>query len=218
LRAAIREPVTLKGTETKERRDDFPKAFFLDSDFCHLSGLDIPNPRVSIPTEIANLVGDFAEIRAMALKFFQTIHSWLPIISRRRFYHHVLNPLVSPSADTTLLLLSMKLVASPHREQMDSSKNPLYLAVKRLFLELEISGALTIQLLQAGVLISVYEYGNAIYPSAYISIGVCARYGTAVAINLPMSSAGASDWKWVELEEQRRIWWAILALERYAAP
>jgi hypothetical protein len=109
----------------------------------------------------------------------------------------------------------MKLVVSSHQELTDASKNPLYLAVKRLFLELEISGALTIQLLQAGVLISVYEFGNAIYPSAYISIGVCARYGTILAVNSPTSSAGVGGRNWVELEVQRRIWWAILALERY---
>ena len=204
--------------DMRERRDGFPKAFFLDSAFCQLSGLDIPNLRISIPAEIVSLVGDLSEIRAMALTFFQTIHSWLPIISRRRFYHHVLNPLVSPSADTTLLLLSMKLAVSTHREFTEASRNPLYLAVKRFFLEFEISGALTIQLLQAGVLISVYEFGNAIYPSAYISIGICARYGSTLAVNSPMGSAGVGGRDWVELEEQRRIWWAILALERYDLP
>lgn len=70
MRRVLHEPATLKGAETKERQNDFPKAFFLDSDFCRLSGLEIPNPHVLIPTEIANLVGDFAELWAIALKFF----------------------------------------------------------------------------------------------------------------------------------------------------
>jgi hypothetical protein len=112
----------------------------------------------------------------------------------------------------------MKLVIPSHRELTDAARNPLYLAVKRLFLEFEISGVLTIQLLQAGVLISVYEFGNAIYPSAYISIGVCARYGTTLTVNSPTSSVGVGGREWAELEEQRRIWWAILALERYDLP
>jgi hypothetical protein len=92
----------------------------------------------------------------------------------------------------------------------------MYLAAKRFCAETELAGNLTIPFLQATIFIAIYELGHAIYPSAYLSIGSCARYGTALGINNDGKSSGRHPPdNWVELEEIRRVWWGILILDRY---
>jgi hypothetical protein len=70
-------------------------------------------------------------------------------------------------------------------------------------------------MIQAGLLISVYELGHAIMPAAYISIGSCAREGIALGIherNAPQMLRQPVNWPaW---EERQRVWWLIIILDR----
>jgi hypothetical protein len=76
---------------------------------------------------------------------------------------------------------------------------------------------MSIHVLQAGILITFYELGQAIYPAAYLSVGSCARYGLALGIDklslIPPSEGDASQ-AWNEQEESRRVWWAVLIFDR----
>ncbi|KFY02421.1 hypothetical protein V490_00506 [Pseudogymnoascus sp. VKM F-3557] len=87
--------------------------------------------------------------------------------------------------------------------------------VKQLHFDIESSGTLSIQVLQAAVLIALYELGHAIYPAALLSVGRCARYATALDINKPTASLGSIKLPWIEEEESRRVWWAIAILDRF---
>lgn len=64
------------------------------------------------------------------------------------------------------------------------------------------------------VLIALYEIGHGIYPSAYVSIGTCARYGLALGLDRELNVFDNSPRRWIELEEKRRAWWAVLILDR----
>ena len=71
-------------------------------------------------------------------------------------------------------------------------------------------------MLQAGILIAIYELGQAIYPAAYLTVGACARFGLGLAINT-LSKAppgGVDERSWNEIEEKQRVWWAVLLLDR----
>lgn len=76
---------------------------------------------------------------------------------------------------------------------------------------------MTPQLLQANVLVAAYEIGHAIYPGACLFVGRCAIIGKALGLdnrkNAPqmLRRYGA----WAELEELRRLWWAILLLDKW---
>jgi hypothetical protein len=74
---------------------------------------------------------------------------------------------------------------------------------------------MSIQVLQAGLLLSLYELGHAIYPSAYLSIGACARYAYALGINKDANTQVSKVLTLVELEENRRVWWGIVILDRF---
>jgi hypothetical protein len=75
---------------------------------------------------------------------------------------------------------------------------------------------ISIQVLQAGLLLSLYELGHAIYPSAYLPIGACTRYAYALGINKDAKTQAAKVLTLVELEENKRVWWAIIILDRLA--
>jgi hypothetical protein len=109
----------------------------------------------------------------------------------------------------------MKLIVSMPPKQTNNPQTPTYFAAKRFYLEAESAGVFSIQVLQAGLLISLYELGHAIYPSAFLSIGTCARYAYALGINGNATSQISKPFTWVEQEERRRVWWGIVILDRF---
>lgn len=173
---------------------------------------------IPIPAHVTAIIGNVTNIRIFASHFFDTIQSWMPIISKKRFYDHYLHPLSQPRADLALLFLCMKLIISIPPKHTKNPQTPTYLAAKQFYLEVETAGIFSIQVLQAGVLISLYELGHAIYPSAFFSIGACARYAYALGIDGNATSQVSKPFTWVEQEERRRVWWAIVILDRFAAP
>ncbi|KAL7790695.1 hypothetical protein V8C43DRAFT_73258 [Trichoderma afarasin] len=188
--------------------------FFLDAVLFQQSQLRaFDNPPV--PEYIEVYSSDSASIRPVAAQFFNDVHPWIPIISKRRFYHQLLNPLSPRRADFVMIIIAMRLITWSPSEPMVEPRSPMYLAAKRYCAETELAGNITITFLQATIFIAIYELGHAIYPSAYLSIGACARYGTALGINNDGKSSGRHPPDdWVELEEMRRAWWGILILDR----
>ena len=91
---------------------------------------------------------------------------------------------------------------------------PAYLALKKLYLELEIQGIVSIQVLQAGILIALFELGHAIFPSAVVSVEASVRYGQELGINWGAKFPEKKPFSWVDIAEQNRVWWAIVILDR----
>ena len=148
------------------------------------------------------------------MQFFTTIYSWLPIVSKRRFSERLLNPLIQPRSDGVLLLLSIRLITTPPSPDMPTSKTPIYLATKQFYFKVLGAGTSSIYVLQAGILISLYELGHALYPSAYWTIASCARYGVAFGMNGKGTLQTNMSLDWDETEERKRAWWAVLILDR----
>lgn len=109
---------------------------------------------------------------------FDTIHSWMPIISKKRMDLGI--PAQNPGPDLAMLFLSMKLITtSANTVQRDS----LYRLAKRFLMDLECHGVVSLLCLQATVLVALYEYSHAIYPGASMTIGVCTRYAELLGIS-----------------------------------
>lgn len=79
----------------------------------------------------------------------------------------------------------MKLLTpgSPSPATSPNSAPQLYDKAKRCLQFLEGSGVMSIRLLQAFLLLALYETGNAIYPAAFLTVGHCARMGHALGIH-----------------------------------
>ena len=66
----------------------------------------------------------------------------------------------------------------------------------------------------------LYEMGHAMYPAAYLTVGECSRYGLAMGLYRSCSPTSVIEdaemrgRSWNEIEENRRVWWAVLIFDR----
>jgi hypothetical protein len=191
----------------------FPPVFFLDVDIFRQGQLELPSPGVGVPMYVSDLLGGHEMVREMAASYFGNAYPWMPFISKTWSYKHLLSPLSPVHADSTLLLLSMQLINWMPSIGADP-RTAAYSAAKRFFLELETAGTLSTRVIQAGLLIALYEMGHCIYPAAYLSIGVCSRHAVALGLDKDIKRCHISGLPWDKVEERRRVWWAILILDR----
>jgi Fungal specific transcription factor domain len=173
-------------------------------------GLEIPRAGASIPSYVKEIIGDSASIKITATEFFNTIHVWFPILSKTKFYSQVLNPLSQLRADVALLIMSIKLLTWYPSKHDSAPRTLLYKLTKRFYSEIEESGIGSVQVLQAGIFIALYEFGHAIYPAAYLSTGACARLG--VMFGFDRNEVDGQGW--MDVEERKRAWWGVLILDR----
>lgn len=169
---------------------------------------------------------DRSNLHEVMTSYFEGVHAWFPILSPKRFIEASLNPWADRRADNILLLLCMKLVSSfPSTPEKWDKSQRLYEKIKRYQLDLQLVGCyLSLQYLQAELLIAVYEFGHVLYPAAYLTIGSCARLGTALGIDkiqaeqIPRRGTGGYvhiPWTMAD-EENSRAWWAATILDRFA--
>ncbi|KAH8811225.1 hypothetical protein F5884DRAFT_854586 [Xylogone sp. PMI_703] len=208
----VSSTTTLKGdtVQSLATGSEFPAVLFSSPEVFRRAHIEIPRLEMTVPNDIMELVGDVSGIRAITDKYFTLVHPWWPIICKRRFYQLLLNPFSQRRPELYCLAISMKLMLLYSEE----TGHGLYSAAKHLHLELNIAGGFSIYVLHAGILITLYELGHSIYPSAFLSIGACARYLVALGINRN-SLATFGDLSFDEVEEKRRAWWAILVLDRF---
>lgn len=134
----------------------------------------------------------------------------MPIISKAKFYSHLLHPLSQRHVELSLLVLCMRLLCSSSAALQGST----YRMARRLYSDTVSAGLLSIEILQAGILLALYEVGHALYPAAYLSVGMCARHGAALDLDKAISHSAVLHLPWSEIEERRRVWWSILILDR----
>jgi hypothetical protein len=77
----------------------------------------------------------------------------------------------------------MKLIISRPTDSIDGPQTSIYMSAKRFLSLMEAAGTVSLFVLQAGLLITWYEYGQAIYPAAWMSAGWCVRYGNLLGVN-----------------------------------
>ena len=59
----------------------------------------------------------------------------------------------------------------------------VYDNIKYCLYMLERQGIVSLQLLQATMIVALHEISNAIYPAAYLTVGHCARLGQAMGLH-----------------------------------
>ncbi|KAJ5216964.1 hypothetical protein N7468_009972 [Penicillium chermesinum] len=192
------------------------QAAFLDAEFWQ-SNCALQKSRCeSAPPDAIALLGDLSDIALIKARYFSpgSAHTWMPIISQIRLDRFSIRNVNSVPSDIVALLLCMKLVQEV--PATDSSAPPgLYFVTKRLINEQEMSGILTFRLLQANILLSVYELGHGIFPNAYMTVGHCARSAVALGIHNQSAPQLAGRMRsWIDLEERQRAWWMIIILDR----
>ncbi|KAI6757060.1 hypothetical protein HG530_011658 [Fusarium avenaceum] len=207
------------------RTIDIPPSFartaaikFIDPNLFRDAWLEVPRLNLVIPDDVTFQLGDSQQVRDTTSKFFRLTRSWMPIVNRKRHVAAVLNPLTPCRRPAALLALCMKLCCLPVLDNNGAERTSLYRLAKRFYSDVESTEDLSVQVLQAAICIAIFEIGDAIYPAAYLTVGVCARYGIAMGldhVNKERESGDNRAASWMEVEEARRVWWGILVLDRF---
>jgi hypothetical protein len=134
---------------------------------------------------VLEILGDGPAVQVVISDFFDTIHTWMPIISKKRLTRNMLNPMWEAGPDLAFIFICMKLMITRPQESLEVSQNPIYTAAKRFLALMEASGVVSLMVLQGYILIALYEIGQSIYPAAWMTVGSCARYGLLLGIHDP---------------------------------
>ncbi|KAI0547029.1 hypothetical protein F4679DRAFT_555578 [Xylaria curta] len=219
-----------------ERRQRTNNALAFSSDV-FLAGSIPLEPAVSEATiyaEVNRLIrstGRFLD--DVSASYFQSIHRYLPFISRVRFQSDLVTVGAVPSAGFSVLLLSMCLATL--RTQPDAStvngtrkadRKAFHLATRSLYSRVQTLFSPSLSFIQAGLLLSLYEYGHGRPEDALASIAGCARMAYAARIHrsssyLPRSPKPTDDSNIptemeirLDIEEAANTWWGVIICER----
>ncbi|KAI0859643.1 hypothetical protein F4860DRAFT_481723 [Xylaria cubensis] len=241
-----RSPIRVHSRQTSrsrplpiERRQRNSDALELSSDVV-LSGIIPLEPaasEASIYAEANRLIRSTSRfLDDVSASYFQSIHRYLPFISRVRFQSDLVTVGAVPSAGFSVLLLSMCLATM--RTKPDAPAVPLasgtrkadrkalHLATRSLYSQVQTLFPPSLSLIQAGLLLSLYEYGYGRPDDALASIAGCARMAYAARIHrsssyIPRSPKPTDDSSILtetdirlEVEEAANTWWGIIICER----
>jgi hypothetical protein len=204
-------------SRTTSHAIDFPSVLFLDPRILSYGQLAFNDTTFTVPTYILQMLGDDDEIQLTTSKYFDRIHQWMPFVSKKRLHDIQLKSSYPTRPDVVMLLLCMKLSIEMPTTDQRARQSSLYGAVKHLLLELERSSELSLPVLQSMVLLGLYEVGHAIYPAAFLTIGTCARYANTLGIGTQTPLPSRMVLTLVEIEERRRVWWAVVILDRFVS-
>lgn len=196
----------------KAMNNEFPSTFFLDHHLFspithHLPSQGVP----SFVQKAIHLTKD--DWPSICDDFFSTIHTWLPILSRKVLIEQIQSGSHEHEGENAVLLLSLKLSTHPIDASDDSQ---LYHAVKSCLFFAESGGFLSLRLVQALLLLCLFELGHGMYPAAYLTAGRVARLACTIGLHDRKQAVQlyVSPETWTQREEQRRTWWAVLLVER----
>lgn len=194
------------------------------SDLVHTSVLQTnarrppPSMHAIFYSQVGNIVQtDGQYFESILTRYFDGVHIWLPILSKKRFYDRLKVLPLEPSADFSVLLLAMRLITQhpSSNSEMNQDREILYLATKTLFAQVQAFVPSSLCLVQTGILLAHYENGHGMAEAAYVTIGMSSRMVHALGIEEATCSKKiqGSD-EWYDEEEALSTWWGLVICDR----
>ena len=153
--------------------------------------------------------------------YFSSVHHWFPILHEHRTRESVrtFDAQTFPG-DKSVLLLAMHLSNQhPDPENDDfNMETPLYSATKQLVNSLLAALRPSLELLQACVLVAIYEYGHGMPEAADLTVGVCARIGYTLKLHQVPNLTFPDGDDWTAQDDGQRTWWGVLVIDRFVTP
>jgi hypothetical protein len=154
----------------------------------------------------------------ISVRYFQTVHSYIPIISRNYFHSGLISFGATQEPDFAILLLAMCLLTYQPGSRKDVTE--LYLNARSLFLQAQALCKPSLHVVQAGILLAVHEYSRRSPEQALITIGGCVRMAHTAGLRRPTcppmhKHTGAIAEVAEALDEHTNTWWGMLIYERY---
>lgn len=174
-----------------------------------------PTVDVAVCKEAARILGAFEDFQVLAARFFDTTHKCFPFISRARFNRSLTNLYSNPKADFVLLCLCIHLIIQKPLHDGTSMLSSEYVVIKSIISLLETINVLSLDFLEARLLVVAFEFGHGFYPAASISIAGCARTARTIGLNKKVFQFIPEDLNLrSRAEEEKRVWWTTVNLDR----
>lgn len=140
--------------------------------------------------------------------YWRSVHSYLTIINRKRFLKRVQGLSRKANAESALLLLCIQLCAEPTRSGITAAGNGVYITAKTLFQSISVSKKPSVELVQAGALLALFEHNTDLRGPAYQSLRDCSRLASVLGLDAQPTATNT-----VVHEERRRLYWGLLSLD-----
>lgn len=160
----------------------------------------------------------------LSARYFQGPHRYLPVCSRPYFYSNLITLGAIPSAEFSILLLTICLtVSAAHADQQSLRRT-----TNRLIALVRESYPTSIPLIQSRLLLAIYDYTHGRPEDAFQAISGCARMAYATRIHLHFLPACRKDTITssanikarseldgpLQATEAANTWWGIIICER----
>lgn len=160
-------------------------------------------------------MGDKLTSESIVRYYFGTINTWFTVVERAGFEQQFEQMWLEPSAEAGLLSLSMLLIVRAPEENAEASiQNSLYHSVKTLCTLVAVKVPLSTSVLQAHLLVCLYELCHFMPQQAYLTLGTCATIVRAFGWHI--ESFWSHD-QWIvrprELKMSSILWWSMMFLE-----
>lgn len=169
----------------------------------------------NIPSQVLSILINNGEgVPSVTSNYFRTIDVWLPVITSEPCLKRLETITTDNNVELASLLLAMFLVTRPPspRSGAKEMQTPLYFDTKTLYAFLVNTGRSSIEIIQAGFLISLYEIGHGLTEAAQVTMIYTSRLATKTKIRqYRNSSANVSN------TEFGRLWWGIVTLDRFVS-
>ncbi|PWI71570.1 C6 transcription factor [Purpureocillium lilacinum] len=155
--------------------------------------------------------------RQTASLYFQTVHPWFSILRQDKFEEALLR--LHPQDDAyELLIICMHLLTTTAHTHGDDDiiVNPLYQNAKQRFASVSYLSDPTLEWIQAGLLISLFEFGNGKTKLAYRSLSETATLARLAGVNPGQYQKDLHSEFDVDAECRRALWWGIFILDQFA--
>ena len=152
------------------------------------------------------------DIRSECLPYLGTLNEWLPVVSSCELDECISSILFCPDGESSLLIYSCFLLSQMCGNKSHPEVNELYLKCKGFFTLFVSQRRSSEKLLQIGLLLSVYEYLQAMVDVAMATIASVAFLGDHTGLFLQRDGNGYST----TLTRSKQIWCILFILERYS--
>ncbi|KAJ5755167.1 hypothetical protein N7533_004710 [Penicillium manginii] len=171
------------------------------------------NLNYTLELQVFSIVGDGLQLREAASLYFRTVHTWFPVVSEERYYAQLASVRVKTDptpSDFSLLTLCMALVCKePIAGDVPGSARSLYVSIKSFVSILEAMGTNSLKIVQSRILLTIFEIGHAINPSAYISAAANVRAAMSLGLDSFTKDVGSQKY-----EEAQNVWRAVMIVDR----
>ncbi|KAK3395625.1 hypothetical protein B0T20DRAFT_487014 [Sordaria brevicollis] len=164
---------------------------------------------------LSEVLGSRDNIEHVVARYFSTTNTWFAIVDRVEFEALLKNIWVAPSAETSVLLLGMSLITRlPQNHNLNGMADSVYLSVKTMLSVVKTKVCLSIPLMQAELLIAMYEASHGINQQAYMSVGSCCQLSRALGWWDKTFWAGQRRAGMpMNLQQCSALWWAIVYVD-----